>query len=77
MSNNPMFTAGSTSPYIPPEWIDANCSVAMLRGRLSANLQLARQSKQDSMEYFNCMQRAAHLERVINEREGMTNEQGN
>jgi len=65
----PLFTPGSREPYIQPEWIDANCSISTLRGRLKASLEFARQSKPDSMEYFSCMQRAAHLEQLINERE--------
>lgn len=71
MSNNtkPLFTTGSTDPYIPPEWIDNNCTVSTLRGRMKANIEFAKQSTPDSMEYFTCMQRVAHLERAINERE--------
>ena len=65
----PLFTQGSVSPYVPPEWIDANCTVSTLRGRLSTNLEFAKQATPDSMEYFTCMQRVAHLERTINERE--------
>lgn len=69
-TNKMMFTAGSTSPYVPPEWIDENCSVSTLRGRLSTNLEFAKQATPDSMEYFTCMQRAAQLEQLIHEREG-------
>jgi hypothetical protein len=60
-----LFTPGSQAPYTPPNWIDANCSPAMLRGRLKANLEIAQQASPDSLEHFNCMKRAAHLERLL------------
>jgi hypothetical protein len=37
----------------------------MLRGRLKANLEIAQQASPDSLEHFNCMKRAAHLERLL------------
>lgn len=61
----PFFTKGSQTPYVAPEWIDAHCLPAVLRGRLQANLEIAQQAGPDSLEYFNCMKRAAHLERLL------------
>lgn len=61
----PLFTKGSQSPYAAPEWIDANCPPAVLRGRLKANLEIAEQAAPDSLERFNCLKRAAHLEKLL------------
>lgn len=63
------FLPGQMRPYVPPEWIDSQCNVAVLRGRLFANHEIARQSKPDSLEYFNCIQRIARLEQLIASRE--------
>jgi hypothetical protein len=60
-----MFTKGSLSPYAAPEWIDAHCSPAVLRGRLQANLEIAQQAGPDSLERFNCLKRVAHLENLL------------
>ena len=63
--SRPLFTKGSQSPYVAPEWIDENCSPAVLRGRLKANLEIAQQAGPDSLERHNCLKRAAHLEKLL------------
>ena len=63
--SKPLFTKGSQSPYVAPEWIDANCPPAVLRGRLKANLEIAQQAGPDSLERFNCLKRVAHLENLL------------
>lgn len=64
----PLFTKGSQAPYVAPEWIDANCSPAALRGRLQANLEIAQQAGEDSLERHNCLKRASHLEKLLHTR---------
>lgn len=64
----PLFTKGSQSPYVAPEWIDANCLPAVLRGRLKANLEIAHQARPDTLEHHNCMKRVAHLEKLLHTR---------
>jgi len=63
--HKPLFTPGSQVPYVAPEWIDAHCSPAVLRGRLQANLEIAQQAGPDSLERFNCLKRVAHLEKLL------------
>lgn len=61
----PLFTKGSQAPYVAPEWIDANCPPAVLRGRLQANLEIAQQADLNSLERFNCLRRVSHLEKLL------------
>jgi len=63
--HKPLFTPGSQVPYVAPEWIDEHCPPAVLRGRLQANLEIAQQAGPDSLERFNCLQRVAHLEKLL------------
>ena len=66
--SKPLFTKGSQSPYVAPEWIDENCPPAVLRGRLKANLEIADQAAPDTLEHYNCMRRAAYLEKLLQTR---------